>query len=439
MKLFRMIVLLLAFAVSAGKVFALTLDEAIVLGRARSLQMQDPRIDRERINGQVVEAWSNALPQVDGTAAYQRTWKSPVIFFPDFSNPGRVQAIKTQQDNSALGEVTLNQPLYTFGRVSAALKAAYSGKRSNDHLADNTRRTVDLNVARSYWTVLLLNDVLDARRASLAISDSSLARVKRMRDVGLMSDYDVLRAQVQAANQVPPLQQAENSLQLSKLALKDLLGVPLDTALTIEGSLDSYVASAQFDTSGANVLGRDDLEALRDLANLQKNLYVVQKAMRWPVLAGQFTYQWQWSNNMWAMNGQNNASSVYGGLALSIPIWSSGKVSGRAQQARADWRQASLNLEKAERGARVQYESSARTFRAAEASEDAARVAVDQAAEARRIAQTKLAQGQITLLEMDAAQLDELVARVALAQAHYDRLVAAAEARMAAGLAPYAH
>ncbi len=214
--------------------------------------------------------------------------------------------------------------------------------------------------------------------------------------------------------------------------------MPLDTALTVEGSLDGFVAASQFDTAGTNVLSRDDLEALRDLATLQKNLYTVQKSMRWPVLAGQFTYQWQWSNNKWDVNPQNNASAVYGGLALSIPIWSSGKVYGRAQQAKADWNQARLTLAKAERGALLQYESAVRSFHAAESSETAARVTVDQAAEARRIAQTKLAQGQITPLEMDAAQLDELVARVTLAQARYDRLVAAADARMAAGLAPYA-
>ena len=66
-------------------------------------------------------------------------------------------------------------------------------------------------------------------------------------------------------------------------------------------------------------------------------------------------------------------------------------------------------------------------------------LAVSQAQTARTIAQTKLSQGQITPLEMDAARLEELVARVAVAQARYDRLVAAAETRMALGLMPYSN
>ncbi len=109
MKFFRTAALLLIVVAGAGHAQALTLDEAIALGRNRSLRMQDPRIDRERINGQVTEAWSNALPQIDGLASYQRTWKSPVLFIPIAPEP-----LKIQPDNSAIGQVTLSQPIYTF-------------------------------------------------------------------------------------------------------------------------------------------------------------------------------------------------------------------------------------------------------------------------------------------------------------------------------------
>jgi hypothetical protein len=80
--------LLLLFVMASGA-SALTLDEAIALGRQRSLNMEDPRIDRQKVNGRITEAWSNALPQIDGSVAYQRVWQSPFIFFPYFfSEPG---------------------------------------------------------------------------------------------------------------------------------------------------------------------------------------------------------------------------------------------------------------------------------------------------------------------------------------------------------------
>jgi len=416
---------------------AITLDEAVTLGRQRSLRMQEPVIEQQRDGGRIMEAWSNALPQVEGQIAYQRSWKSPVIFFPDFiTGSGQIMQIKTQQDNSALAEATLSQPLLTFGRVSAGIRAAYAARRANEHVLRGTDQAVQLEVMKRFWTVLLMRDVVAARRSSLAISDSSLAKVQRMRDVGLMSDYDVLRVRVQAANQVPQLRQAENALRLSELSLRELLGVPIDTALTAEGSLSEHVVP--LDTAGAGIHTRHDLQALRELADVNKNQYTIYRNAYWPLLAGQVKYSWQWSNNEWAMNKQNNASSVYGGLALSIPIWTSGAQGGRARQFKADWQKSVLDLRQAERGAELQYEAALRSYRAACESEEAAGLALEQAEQARRIAETKLAQGQITPLEMDAAQLDELVARVALAQSKYDRLVAAAETRLSIGLAPYA-
>jgi outer membrane protein len=170
---------------------------------------------------------------------------------------------------------------------------------------------------------------------------------------------------------------------------------------------------------------------------MNKEIYNIYHSMHYPVLGGQVKYSWQWASDQWDINPRNNNSSVYGGLSLTIPIWTSGQFVGQVRQHRADLQKAQLNLEQAERGARLQFESAMNSYQTAVASEDAAKLAVTQASEARSIAQTKLAQGQITPLEMDAAQLDELVAKVALAQAKYDRLVATAEVRMAVGLLPY--
>jgi HAE1 family hydrophobic/amphiphilic exporter-1 len=421
----------------AGPAWALTLEQALSLGKTQSLQLQGPRIDKEKTDGQVREAWSNALPQVDGLLAYQRYWKAPVIFFPSFDNSGDIMAIKTQQDNNAMGQITLTQPVYTFGRIGAGLKAAYAARRSNELLIRNNDQTLELDVMRRFWTVLLLRDLVDVRRNSLAVSDSALQKVQRLRDAGLMSDYDVLRSRVQVNNQIPQLQQAQNNLRLAEMSLKDLLGVPLDTALEVEGQLTDFAVPLEADTSTPQLAARSDLEALRDLSTLFQNVYVINRNARLPILAGTLNYSWQWTNNRWAINPHNNASSVYGGLALTIPIWSSGRVSGKAQQAKADWRTAQLNLKKAERGARLQYEAAISSYQTALANQQAASLTVEQAQQARAIAGTKLAQGQITPLEMDAAQLDELVARVSLAQAHFDRLVAASEARLALGLNPY--
>lgn len=283
----------------------------------------------------------------------------------------------------------------------------------------------------------MLRDVVRARELSLAVSDSSLTRAERMRAVGLLSDYDVLRVQVQAQNQRPPLDRARSDLALAELSLKDYLGVPMDTTILIEGDLQLYDITADTVDGLANLKDRDDLTALRQMSIAQQNLYTIYRNARWPVLAGQMKYNWQWQNDDWDVDPQNNYSSLYAGVALSIPIWSSGAIHGKAMQSRADWKRAELAYNQAERGARLQFEAAAKDLETAQANQVAAELAVKLSEEARRIAQTKFSQGQLTPLEMDAAQLDELTARVSLADATYRRLLAGAQLRMALGHSPY--
>ncbi|MBK6765661.1 MAG: TolC family protein [bacterium] len=242
---------------------------------------------------------------------------------------------------------------------------------------------------------------------------------------------------MQAQNQRPPLDRARSDLALAELALKDYLGVPMDTTIRVEGDLSVYDVPTDTLDGLSQLPERDDLTALQQMSIAQQNLYTIYRNARWPVLAGQMKYNWQWQNDDWDVDPRNNYSSLYAGVALSIPIWSSGAVHGKALQSRADWKRAELAYSQAERGARLQYEAAIKDLGTAHANQTAAELAVKLSEEARRIAQTKFSQGQLTPLEMDAAQLDELTARVSLADATYRRLIAGAQLRMALGQNPF--
>ncbi|MCB9357882.1 MAG: TolC family protein [Calditrichaeota bacterium] len=432
----RHINLILTIALLAGAAQAMTLDEAIAIAKQRSLAQQRPRVEREKARGQLNEAWSNALPQIDGTVGYQRAMKKGKIFFPN-PETGAFTALELDQDNALQANVTLNQPLFTFGRVAAGVRGAKAYGLAAQHAVDQQDMRTELDVMQRFWAVLTLRDVVSARELSLAVSDSALLRAERMRDVGLLSDYDVLRVRVQAQNQRPELDRAKSDLHLAELSLKDYLGIPVDSTISVAGALDDYFVPVDTSFAEQDIETRHDLAALRNASVAQQNLYVLYRNARWPVLGGQLKYQWQWQNNEWDIHPRNNYAALYAGVSLSIPIWSSGATHGRAQQSKADWHRAKLDLAQAERGARLQYESAARSLTTATANESAAKLGVELAEEARHIAQVKFSQGQLTPLELDAAQLDELTARVSLADARYRRLLAAAELRLALGKTPF--
>ena len=60
---------------------------------------------------------------------------------------------------------------------------------------------------------------------------------------GTASEYDVLRAEVQVRNLEPTLLQTENSVKLSKLQLKVLMGMDMTVEIEVTDKLDDYEAS----------------------------------------------------------------------------------------------------------------------------------------------------------------------------------------------------
>lgn len=89
------LIIAVLFVFSAGQ--AMTLEEAVALGKTRSLAQQKPRIEKLKARGQLDEAWSNALPQIDGSVGYQRAIKKGKIFSPilKLANSRRSNSIRT--------------------------------------------------------------------------------------------------------------------------------------------------------------------------------------------------------------------------------------------------------------------------------------------------------------------------------------------------------
>ncbi len=402
-------------------VSAITLDQAIKIGKDRSLRQVAPQIARDKVEGQITEAWSNALPQVDGLASYQRNFEAPV-----------------SPKNTGYSEVTLTQPIYTFGRIDAGLNAAFATRRSTEHQAAQTEKALESNIMRGFWSVLLLQEVITVRREALSVAEGALERVTRLREVGMLSDFDVMRARSQVSRLVPEVLQAMNDRYLAQLALFELLGLPLDTTLSLDGSLNDYSVDVGGDTTLQQSLTRDDLEALRDGVKAYQEIYTIYKNAGMPSLGAQLKYSWQWGDKNFNITGPNTSSSFSGGLALNVPLWNSGRVSGKADQIRADLRKMELDLNSAERGVQLQVASAHSNYRTAQLKLESAAVAVKEAAEARRIAEIQLENGQVTPLDLQTAQLNETSVKLGLVNARYSLLVAGADLRLATGQHPFA-
>ena len=135
--------------------------------------------------------------------------------------------------NGVAFQALVNQPLYTFGRISHGINAADESVRAYQADAGRTVLDVKINVAEIYITVLRtrrLVDVVDSRVASL---DGHARDVGNFFDKGMVPRNDLLAAQVALANARQDALQVHNTLQVANAAYNRALGRYLDVPVTL--------------------------------------------------------------------------------------------------------------------------------------------------------------------------------------------------------------
>ncbi|MEP7348065.1 MAG: TolC family protein, partial [Gemmatimonadaceae bacterium] len=280
---------------------SLSLEDALRSAETQSEAMKIARAGVMRAQGQQMQARSQYLPQLTGTAGYQRTLKSqfealaggaqptppasvpPVppkdtttYFTPCTRYLGGANASPTEKilglerfascsssggggiDFSKVGFGSQHQyslglagsyTLYSGGRVQAQNAAAAAGKRSADVEVVAQRAKLALDITESYFDAVLADRLVEIAEASLTQTESVLRTTTIARQVGNQSEFDLLRAQVSRDNQMPQLINARTNRDLAYLKLKQLLNIPyaepvaLTTSLADEKALVSLTAN----------------------------------------------------------------------------------------------------------------------------------------------------------------------------------------------------
>ncbi|MDE2348461.1 MAG: TolC family protein, partial [Gammaproteobacteria bacterium] len=191
-------------------------------------------------------------PTLDVGGGYTQLNQAPIL---DIATPsGQLQSPKIwKHDGYATASADLSLPLWTSGRIKAAIGAASAGARGAAAVEAMTDADVKLAVAAAYV------DVFRARRA-LAVADSALASLKaHADDVDVMyrkqavAKSDLLAAQVALANATEERLRAANALDIADAAYDRWVGKPLDRvpdlaapppAAAADGPVDELVAQA---------------------------------------------------------------------------------------------------------------------------------------------------------------------------------------------------
>lgn len=251
--------------------------------------------------------------------------------------------------NVFLGAVTLTQPVFMGGKIVAMNRLAKAGERAAASLADAERENVIYSVDAAYWMVVSLKAKYRLATSYVALLDSLNRNVGLMVEQGVATRSDALSVEVKLNSAQVDLTKVENGLVLSRMALAQVCGLPVDTPIVLADE-DSDVPVAAPGTEPTTEYDmeevynrRPDLAALEQSVEASRQLKHVAMASMLPNLAVVGSYEFS-NPNMYDGFKKRFRGAFSVGAMLTIPICHWGGNYNKYRAAKVDEEMQRLRL-----------------------------------------------------------------------------------------------
>jgi outer membrane protein TolC len=419
----------------------LPLDEAVRLALQQGEEMRGAHAFVRQTEGRVLQELSRALPHVSGTITYDRKLSSIFQDAVQDTSSEEAKILSAIFQNSSFAakntwsaDLTAEQLLWSGGKVGAALRTARAANRSARASENEAASDLTYQVKQAYYDAAYAERLVGIAERGLEQARRHLQQVQSGQREGSKSEYDLLRAEVDAANQEPAVVAAERGHEIALLALKRFVNVPLDqplvlaTPLAFEDDLVPVVTERSPSLAERPALAAADyeVEARRQVVRVYRGQY-------WPDLTISSTVSHQaFPSGDFPTRGQFRRNwDAY--LKLQVPIFSGLHVEGQVSQARGEYEKARADRDRLRELVAIEAAQARADLDHSLSTLVARRETVRQARRAWELAGVRYTNGMSTQIEVSDARLQLQTAEVNEVQATRDYLVALARLEQAVG------
>ncbi len=265
---------------------------------------------------------------------------------------GIVDGFRTDTRNMFAGAVTVTQPVFMGGAIVAANKMADINEQMAANSLDMKTQGTLYHIDQVYWQVVSLRHKQTLAESYVALVKKLKGDVQKMIDQGVATKGDGLSVSVRVNEAEMALTQVTDGLELSKMLLCQLCGLPEDEDIVLadEASEELSVKSEDLATAeaGADVAfeNRPELKVLQNTVDLSLQTTNVLKAGNLPqvMLTGGYAV-----TNPNTFNGfQKKFGGVWNvGVVVRVPIWNWGDVMYKVRASKGATAMARLELDDA--------------------------------------------------------------------------------------------
>lgn len=429
----------------------LSLEDAVRMAMKRNPDLISARLEVERSDSRVVEAWGNALPAVDLSGQYVHLVDKPVTFFPDFflytfmkdidstipKPSGQLIPVSFSPGFAASATLNVRQILFN-GAVFIGVGAAHIYSELARDIYQAKQVETVAKVRKAYYGALLAHEAMELMRSSLKNAEDNLKNVQLMRKQGIVSEYDELRASVGVENLRPMVIQSETNAILALDNLRNMVGVSSKDDFTLTDSLSFHPVDDAIVQRSEQLLleSNPGLSAVKRQIELNGAVVNAERSNYLPTIAAFGQYQYQAAKNQFNFSTNDFYKGSTVGISLTMNLFQGLQTYSRVEQAQLERRKSEEQQISLERNLKTGLNSILGNLRQSRKRVEAQGKTVEMAERGYAIVTTRFLSSSATQLEVNDAQLALTQAKVNRVQAIFDYLVASADLDQLIGRLP---
>ena len=326
---------------------------------------------------------------------------------------------------------TLSVPLYQGGQIAKGIELAKIRKEIQGNVAGLTKNDLIADTVNTYNKILQLTAFRESERASVAALEEQEQNVRLLVDVGRAATVDLLKVEVQLANERQRLLTLEESLSILEATLRFLMGEKIGGSrdpLVLSGILTRPAVRADFPSGIAEARFRRP-EYLLAAKGVDEAAAVerITFGKLLPSVSAATAYIDQVGFDPWYQEANWSV-----GINLNIPLFDKSIRADLARD-RIGKEKTKERLQAVDSRIRLDIQSALASLTDSASRIDTAQKAVSQADESFRIERLKYGSGAGTMADLLLAQAADITAAANYTQALYDYNAAVVAYRRASG------
>ncbi|SEW11303.1 Outer membrane protein TolC [Chryseobacterium wanjuense] len=339
-----------------------TVEQSLDYAINNNVDVKKARIDQIKASQKVKETTGIGLPQISAQGTYNYYLKIPVQLLPAEiagGTPGTYIPVQFGLKQTVGAGITLKQLLFN-GSYLVGLQSAKAYKETSALAEEKTEISIKEGIMVSYAAIISTDENIKTLEDNMRIAEKTLNDTKETYKVGLTEEQNVEQLEYSYKN----LQTNKENLKRTRtkllMALKYLMGYPLDQEMELSTTLDEMVQKNQVlvdQNKDIDISNHIDLRLKNNALKVSELQLKYQKSLSLPSLSGFASTNYNGNSNSFTFFDKDqqwfNTSIV--GLQLDIPIFSGLQRHWQTQQAKLDVTKAQLDKENTERSLKNEY------------------------------------------------------------------------------------